>query len=460
MNANGVMKFQRETKSNRSMGTVVTESKTFTQTTTTISTVGGYSRVFSSNNPSTGANALSSNFLAPRLTEGRQSFHGNTTYSVAIPYRSAFNNQPSASYTPMQYRSFNTNSSKAPPTEPEPEKIKKSKSLFSVFKSSNKEKDDKPDKKLKEKEKSKKDDEKKAKKAKEKDAKNNQKAATDAKLVAAPPILNNNFNFSNRQYFNLGDMDKKLVIKVTKSKQFLPVEVDKIPTYDTKSKYNRGKVLIINNINFSKDKFRAGAQVDHKNITNLFKEMGFTVQDHQNKSKQNIEKIIKEYCNHSSLKYADINVTVIMSHGNGVDTNTYIETIDNDVISTEWIVNEFSNTKCKYLANKPKLFFFQCCRGEGRDVQTDAVPFQAARTGADMLLAFATIPGFVSHRDPKLGTWYIQAICKIFMEHAHDTDVENLLKIVDENLAQNYTSHRQTSSYENRGFKRCYLNPI
>ncbi|KRT86162.1 Peptidase [Oryctes borbonicus] len=100
-------------------------------------------------------------------------------------------------------------------------------------------------------------------------------------------------------------------------------------------------------------------------------------------------------------------------------------------------------------------------RGEGRDViQTDATTFQAPRTNADMLLAYATVPGFVSHRNPTLGTWYIQAICRIFMEHAHDTDVENLLKIVDANLEKNYLSHRQTSSYENRGFKRCYLNPI
>lgn len=46
------------------------------------------------------------------------------------------------------------------------------------------------------------------------------------------------------------------------------------------------------------------------------------------------------------------------------------------------------------------------------------------------------------------------------MEHAHDTDVENLLKIVDTNLEKTYVEHRQTSSYENRGFKRCFLNPI
>ena len=29
-----------------------------------------------------------------------------------------------------------------------------------------------------------------------------------------------------------------------------------------------------------------------------------------------------------------------------------------------------------------------------------------------------------------LGTWYIQAVCEVFMEHACDTDVEDMLKMV------------------------------
>lgn len=47
------------------------------------------------------------------------------------------------------------------------------------------------------------------------------------------------------------------------------------------------------------------------------------------------------------------------------------------------------------------------------------------------------------------------------MEHAHDTDIENLLKMVDAELKDLRSSdgNMQTSSYENRGFKICYLNP-
>lgn len=69
--------------------------------------------------------------------------------------------------------------------------------------------------------------------------------------------------------------------------------------------------------------------------------------------------------------------------------------------------------------------------------------------------------GDKSYRDICLGTWYIQAICKVFMEHAHDTDIENLLKLVDVELKDlcSEDGNMQTTSYENRAFKVCYLHP-
>lgn len=75
------------------------------------------------------------------------------------------------------------------------------------------------------------------------------------------------------------------------------------------------------------------------------------------------------------------------------------------------------------------------------------------------VLPIEFIVGFVSNRDPKYGTWYIQAICEVFMKHAHDTDIESMLKIVDGMLENKNHVVRQTASYENRGFKRCYLHP-
>jgi hypothetical protein len=52
------------------------------------------------------------------------------------------------------------------------------------------------------------------------------------------------------------------------------------------------------------------------------------------------------------------------------------------------------------------------------------------RSMSDILIGYSTLPGFKSHRDVYLGTWYIQAVCEVFMEHACDTDVEDMLKMV------------------------------
>lgn len=149
-----------------------------------------------------------------------------------------------------------------------------------------------------------------------------------------------------------------------------------------------------------------------------------------------------------------------------------------------WILEQFNNINCPALINKPKIFIFQICRGDNphsgvrvqanhprvkkqtqncmQRIQSDGISAgQIVRNAEDMLIAFSTLPGDRSYRDTCLGTWYMQAICKAFMEHAHDTDIENLLKVVDYNLKhlRSADGNMQTSSYENRGFRLCYLHP-
>jgi hypothetical protein len=79
-------------------------------------------------------------------------------------------------------------------------------------------------------------------------------------------------------------------------------------------------------------------------------------------------------------------------------------------------------------------------RGEARDfgvkltaddrTQRDGSSSVVLRSMSDILIGYSTLPGFTSNRDVYLGTWYIQAICEVFMEHAWNTDVEDMLKMV------------------------------
>ena len=44
-----------------------------------------------------------------------------------------------------------------------------------------------------------------------------------------------------------------------------------------------------------------------------------------------------------------------------------------------------------------------------------------------MLIAYSTLPGYVSNRDHYRGTWFIESICKVFMEQAKDTNLRDML---------------------------------
>ena len=48
-----------------------------------------------------------------------------------------------------------------------------------------------------------------------------------------------------------------------------------------------------------------------------------------------------------------------------------------------------------------------------------------------MLIAYATIPGYVANRDNMRGTWFIEAICKVFMKNAADMDIKEMMDEVN-----------------------------
>lgn len=180
--------------------------------------------------------------------------------------------------------------------------------------------------------------------------------------INSPRLTNSNYT-SNSKKNEQNELCKKIKINVKKSERFLDYD-SKVPTYKTRSK-KRGKVLMINNIKFNQTyEYRAGAEVDEKSLTELFKQMGFEIEKHVNKTAQEIQVIIKNYTKKSSLKNYDINVVVVMSHGNGKNTSdsTFILGKDGQYVQTTSIIEQFSNENCKYLCNKPKIFIFQCCR--------------------------------------------------------------------------------------------------
>lgn len=48
-----------------------------------------------------------------------------------------------------------------------------------------------------------------------------------------------------------------------------------------------------------------------------------------------------------------------------------------------------------------------------------------------MLVAYATLPGYVAFRDKITGSWFIQILCEVFMEYAQKAHLQDLLNMVN-----------------------------
>lgn len=53
------------------------------------------------------------------------------------------------------------------------------------------------------------------------------------------------------------------------------------------------------------------------------------------------------------------------------------------------------------------------------------------RNYSDTIIAYATLPGYVSYRDKHNGSWFIQILCEVFMNYAHEKHVQDLFTMVN-----------------------------
>ncbi|XP_072036336.1 caspase-3-like isoform X1 [Amphiura filiformis] len=265
------------------------------------------------------------------------------------------------------------------------------------------------------------------------------------------------------------------------------VDVDHV--YQMQSK-PRGLAYIINNKHFRTMKTRQGTDVDKRNLEAVFQQLGFNVDTHEDlragQMKHNLKELARS--NHSTF---DCLVVAILSHG----IEGGILGIDEGLVRIEDIINPFSGQNCPTMAGKPKLFFLQACRGERFDSgveatdstdaavvnneesmnqpdrQEDVPPvndsgdsivnpeeeaqrlltleFEAtdswrARSKlpnqSDMLLAFATVPGYVSWRNSERGSWFVQALCETLVEFSRKEDLLSIMTMVNNKVAKAFES--------------------
>ncbi|EAT36368.1 AAEL011562-PA [Aedes aegypti] len=242
---------------------------------------------------------------------------------------------------------------------------------------------------------------------------------------------------------------------------------------------NRGVVFIVNVITYINETHptRNGAEADKYNLVSLFQQLGFTVFYYEDLTSDEFNNLIKEL-KQSSYLSTECFVFYILAHGNHTKGRDKIYLNDNSVLYVEDVLALFNNANCPKLIRRPKLFFFSICRGDNPDYGTLRLAEHTERDGminlkkdpptnmptyADMLICFSTVPGYAAHRDKQYGSWFVESMCKVWAQHAHDTDVEQLMKLVGKDSSTYRTEHHnalQTLGSEQRGFFNVlYLNP-
>ncbi|XP_076804024.1 caspase-2-like [Clavelina lepadiformis] len=222
----------------------------------------------------------------------------------------------------------------------------------------------------------------------------------------------------------------------------------------------KGHVLILSNIDFSSswgsEYNRVGGEFDCSLMESLFEQLGFIVHVERDKTAERIEEIVVEFAGQDFHKEADMCIIIVMSHGGLVNEKDVIYGVDGNYLPAEHVVRYFDNDQCGNLRGKPKLFFFQFCRGEGVDEgvrydppdraitlqeslkhflpkedHVDATKSIHTPTRQDVLIAFATQQGNLSFR-----SWFTNAIANVFSKKAKSDHVCDMLKEVKRGLSK------------------------
>lgn len=242
----------------------------------------------------------------------------------------------------------------------------------------------------------------------------------------------------------------------------------KLQVYSMKSK-RRGVFFFVNIIKFKgqSEKDRHGAEQDRENLITLFKEMNFTVFYYEDINRAEFLALMNELVVSEYIRGIDSFVCCVQTHGDFQNNATIMEFADGLSLATEQVISLFANSNCPSLTNKPKAFFFPFCRGKISDklkkitlIQTDGQSSEVP-SYSDILICYGTVPGFTTHRDTGFGSWYVREMCKIFAEHACESHIEDMLKMVGaKTMAMTDAGRVQVSSTESRGFNRLmFFNP-
>lgn len=240
--------------------------------------------------------------------------------------------------------------------------------------------------------------------------------------------------------------------------------------YPMKSKPH-GWCLIVNNVDFEYLQRRGGSDLDAEKLKGLFTQLQYKVKVLRNQNSKQLKEALFQFAKLPEHATADSMVVCLLSHG----LEGQIYGVDGVLVSIPDLLALFNGYMAKGLVGKPKLFFIQACRGSDYDHGADttdgahfANELQVTKTKeqlltaafptdklekfvepetlpaeADMLVAYSTVPGYVSWSNLQKGSWFVQAIVDVFSTYAHTEDVVSMLVRVNGKVAREFESYNR-----------------
>ncbi|GBM72816.1 Caspase-2 [Araneus ventricosus] len=224
-----------------------------------------------------------------------------------------------------------------------------------------------------------------------------------------------------------------------------------------------GYCLIIMNQEFDKKKcYREGCQVDAVALKNLFEKLKYDVQIEWNKEGDQMMSILKKFSEKTEFKNVDSCIVYILSHGGQLQNLDYILGTDLERVYKQDIYSMFNNKNCNLLIGKPKIFFFQACRGELLDygvsknscacdanhntnnqsspdwVNVSSLKFDKDRIVemkypycSDMFIVHSSLPDHKSWKNHLAGSWLCQDLVSVVSEHYDKYDLATMMTFVN-----------------------------
>lgn len=225
----------------------------------------------------------------------------------------------------------------------------------------------------------------------------------------------------------------------------------------------QGHCLLINIVHFERHEDRPGSKIDAARVKGVFENvLNFKVTMIEDPTLQELHQVLIEFYEIDHSAY-DVFFIVILSHGN---SGNVIYTSDSQSIKISEISDYFTSRMCPTLANKPKVFIVQACRGSkhNKTVSTDSKSggsldfmlhslllshdgggFSGVQIDSstpdrvDFFYAFATIDEHEALRHCINGSWFINELVtgiRYFAKKYKEVNLEELMKKVNQRLSK------------------------